>query len=338
MPDPNFHDPLGLAWRMLRSPNPTARSVLLREALGVAARPLDAALARGERRRLAAAEGGPAPCVLVVGGPRSGTTLVYQLLAKHLRVSYTSNWTGAFARSPIAAGRLAPRWQRDPKASTRSFFGSVAGPGGPNDAFAVWDRWFGGVRGKPGPLPPEAAAEARAFVAAWNAAFGRPLLNKNNRNALAISALAEALPEAVFVVVERDPVYVAQSLLEARALVQGDAQRGWGLLAEDADPDAAEGAVEAVCGQVRAFQREIDAQAEALDPARRVRVAYEDFCRDPRPTLEAVAAALPAVGPVRGTPPPLRSTDRQRIDAADFAGIERRLGGGRDRRRGVAKD
>ncbi|BAM02267.1 sulfotransferase [Phycisphaera mikurensis] len=332
MVEPNFRDPLGLAWRMLRSPDPTARSVLLREALGVAVRPLDALLAAAERRRLGGeAPDGSAPCVLVVGGPRSGTTLVYQLLAAHLRVSYTSNWTGAFPRSPISAGRLVPRWQREPVPSTRSFFGSVRGPGGPNDAFAVWDRWFGGVRGEPTPLRGEAIEELRAFVSAWNAAFGRPLLNKNNRNALAIEALAEALPGAVFVAVERDPVFVAQSLLEARALVQGDAQHGWGLLAEDAEPGVENGAVEAVCNQVRAFQRRIREQADAVEPARVVRVGYEAFCRDPRPTLAAVAAACPAAGPVRGTPPPLRSTDRRRIDAADFAGLERRLGERRKR-------
>ena len=335
MPDANFRDPLGLAWRMIRSGDATARSVLLREGLGLATRPLDALLANREERRLRAAdhEPGPTPCVLVVGGPRSGTTLVYQLLAQHLHVSYTSNWTGAFPRSPISAGKLRPRWVREPKASTRNFFGSVAGPGGPNDAFAVWDRWFGEVRGKPGPLSPESAAEVLAFVSAWNAAFGRPLLNKNNRNALAITSLAEALPGATFVVVERDPVYVAQSLLEARAMVQGDARHGWGLLCEEADPASAEGPVEAVCNQVRAFQREIGRQADALDPARLVRVAYKAFCRDPLPVLHAVATACPAAGPVRGTPPPLQSTDRRRIGVADFTGIERRLGGSeRDRR------
>ena len=331
MSDSNFRDPIGLVWRMLRSSNPTARSVLIREALGIATRPLDAALSAGEARRIsaAAAKDGPAPCVLVVGGPRSGTTLVFQLLAKHLNVSYTSNWTGAFPRSPIAAGRLAPRWQRDPKASTRNFFGSVSGMGGPNDAFGVWDRWFGGVRGKPEAPSAEAAEEMRAFVGAWNRAFGRPLLNKNNRNALAIEALAEALPDAVFVVVERDPVFVAQSLLESRAMVQGDADAGWGLLARDADPADPEGAVQAVCDQVREFQAEINAQADRIDPARVVRVRYDTFCLDPVATLAAVAAACPAAGPVKGTPPTLRTTDRRRVSNADFAGIERRLGGRR---------
>ena len=328
----NFRDPLGLAWRMLTSSNPTARSVLVREALGVAAKPVDRLLVRAEARRVAGGDpAGAEAAVLVVGGPRSGTTVVSQVLAKHLNVSFTSNWTGLFPRSPIAAGRLVKRWQREPRVrgGTRNFFGSVSGMGGPNDAFGVWDRWFGGVRGKPEPLAAEAAAEMRAFVRAWNQAFGRPLLNKNNRNAMAIEALAEALPGAVFVVVERDPVFVAQSLLESRAMVQGDADAGWGLLARDADPADPEGAVQAVCDQVREFQREINAQAGRIDPARVVRVRYEVFCRDPDATLAEVAAACPAAGPVKGTPPTLRTTDRRRVSHAAFAGIERRLGGRR---------
>ena len=55
MPDANFRDPVGLAWRMLRSGDATARSVLLREGLGMAARPLDALLSGREARRLQAA-------------------------------------------------------------------------------------------------------------------------------------------------------------------------------------------------------------------------------------------------------------------------------------------
>ena len=335
MADANFKDPVGLAWRMLTSRNPTARSVLVREALGVAAKPVDRLLARVEARRLAVGgdEGGSDDTVLVVGGPRSGTTIVYQLLAKHLNVSYTSNWTGLFPRSPIAAGSLMKRWQHDPRSATRNFFGSVSGMDGPNDAFGVWNRWFGGIRGRPEPPSPEAAEEMRSFVRSWNAAFGRPLLNKNNRNGLLIEALAEALPKAVFVVVERDPVFVAQSLLESRKTVHGDASAGWGLLARDADPADPEGAVAAVCDQVREFQAEIGAQVDRVDPARAVRIRYDAFCRDPGATLAAVVAACPAAGPVRGTPAPLRTTNERRVSDEVFEGIERRLGD-----QGEAKD
>ena len=46
----NFRDPIGLVLRMLKSGNRAAWEALFREALGIAARPLDAALSIFERR------------------------------------------------------------------------------------------------------------------------------------------------------------------------------------------------------------------------------------------------------------------------------------------------
>jgi hypothetical protein len=81
----NFRDPVGLLLRMLRSGDRAARGALVRELSGVALLPLDRALAIAERRRLRTAPDVIQPLVFVVGAPRSGTTLVYQALARFLR-------------------------------------------------------------------------------------------------------------------------------------------------------------------------------------------------------------------------------------------------------------
>ena len=335
----NFKDPVGLFKRMLLSGDRTARFTLFRELLHLGLIPADAALSLLERRRPAAAtrpRGGrrwtdqvPAaacPAVLVVGGPRSGTTLVSQALAAALPVSYLTNLMAAFPRSPMTAARL---FHRRParRFDFTNYFGSVAGLDGPNDGFALWNRWFGDARGRVEPLDDAAAADLRGFLDRWWATTGRPFLNKNNRNALAIAALHEAVPEALFVEVHREPVHVAQSLIHARAAVQGEKHRGWGLLAEDSDPADPMGHVDAVCRQVEAFRAAIDAGRAAVPAHRYVRVGYEDFCREPGALLEEVrsrlwpdAADRPAF--LRGVRP-FRSTNRQRVGDEELARITR---------------
>ena len=98
----NFQDPIGLVRRMLASGDPAARSALGREALRYLLLPLDWVLGRFEQRRLKPSAGRLPPIVLIVGSPRSGSTLLYQVLAGHLPVSYPSNLTALFerARSP----------------------------------------------------------------------------------------------------------------------------------------------------------------------------------------------------------------------------------------------
>lgn len=284
----NFRDPLGLALRMFRSENPTARWLLVREVSNVLLGPLDVILSRFERRRLRQAQDLEAPVVLIVGGPRSGTTIVYQVLARYLPVTYVSNWVAAFKRSPITAGSLVRRWTQGLRTQRPNYFGSVAGFDGPNDAFPIWNRWFGESRSEPSPLTESAAADMRRFMAAWQATFGLPLLNKNNRNAMCIDALAAALPQAYFVVVHRQPYYVAQSLLLSRKEVQGDSNRGWGILSRDSDPAQAMDDVMAVCEQVKAFERRLQEQIEHLDASRFVEIGYEQFCADPAAAIQAI--------------------------------------------------
>ena len=94
-------DPFGLFVRLVRTGDPAARFTMLNAVAGVAATPLDMALAVVERRRYAAASSPRKPIVLVCGAPRTGTSLVTQTLIRHLPVHYFNNLTAVFSRSPV---------------------------------------------------------------------------------------------------------------------------------------------------------------------------------------------------------------------------------------------
>ena len=93
VPSRNFTNPIGLLLRMLTSGQRVAYSALIHEAMRLVSRPLNRLLAGRERRLLKTAPSDVAPVILVVGAPRSGTTLVYQTLARYLDVTYFSNLT-----------------------------------------------------------------------------------------------------------------------------------------------------------------------------------------------------------------------------------------------------
>jgi hypothetical protein len=298
----SFRDPVGLAKRMLTAKEPAARAALARAALEVAAKPLDRALERRERARLDAAPPSDAPLLLIVGPPRSGTTLVYQVLARRLPVSYPTNLSALFPRAPITAqarfGRRAHRRESLP----RSYYGQTRHLHDPNDAFHLWDRWLGPQRYRgPDTIDAGAVEQMRRFFDAWRATFPQPFVNKNNRNTDCMRLLADALPEARFLVVRRDPLETLQSLLVARRVVQGDARRGWGLRSRDATEDGPLGAVAAVCDQLVEIEQRLRADCAAVGAARVVEVTYEGFCTDPE-AVSVTAGALVGVAPVGGTP------------------------------------
>ena len=224
----NFQDPVGVILRMIRSGNRAARSALYLAALEQLMRPLDRALAGQEQRRLSepTAES-DLPILLLVGSPRSGTTVVASLLIRALAVTYIDNFSAMFQRLPLTAARLSRSLGvvREGRSSLSNFYGNTAGISSPNDGFNIWNRWLGEDRYQPvttvGRCSGGDAKVLRSVVGDLRATF----FNKNNRNLGCIGLLLTALPSARFVLVRRRPLYIAQSLLLAHGVSRRPAHR-----------------------------------------------------------------------------------------------------------------
>ena len=263
----------------------------MRTAAAIALRPFQRFCVARERALLRGAtqQRPDHPAILVVGGPRTGTTFASQLLARYLDVSFFPNATDLCPESPIWATKklsdpFAPAVRFDP----HSFYGITSGLCGINDGFTIWNEWLGSDRYHASPMDEKAEA-MRKFFANWSAVFGKPLLNKNNRNLDAMEWLAQELPHAVFVVIRREPIDVARSLITAREYIQSDKRFGWGLLSSDDTSGDALGYVDRVAEQLRRIDRRIEEQLSNIDEKRWLVVNYSDYCESPQEFIRAVA-------------------------------------------------
>ena len=79
------------------------------------------------------------PIVFIVGVPRSGTTLLYQLMSTHLDVGYVSNAMARWWMVPVAAARFrSPLNQRPESLTLASDLGRSEGPDGPHEFGWFW--------------------------------------------------------------------------------------------------------------------------------------------------------------------------------------------------------
>lgn len=289
----NFQNPIGLVYRMLTSGRRAAWSALFREALGIAAKPVDVLLQFKERRLISTCEASDAPQILIVGPPRCGTTLVYQVLSYCLDVSFPTNFGALFPRSPITVNGIADK----PRADFQSFYGQTSRMSGPNDAFHLWNRWLGDDRYRTRTdQSEEEIDEMRQFFHAWSNKFGKPFLNKNNRNVHCTDYLARVLPQAVFIGVFRDPACVARSLIHARQTVQGDKKIGWGLQCQEEHCHENDlGYVQDVCDQVQRNATDLQTQLAGMNQDRVIRIQYESFCQNPDMCIDQVASRVPGL-------------------------------------------
>lgn len=327
---PNFQDPGRLFLRLMRTRNSAAYFAVAHTGLAVLAAPLDVVLARAERDLYARAEPPKKPLVFIGGAPRSGTTILDQVLIGSLPVTYFNNLTAVFPRAPIMANRIFRRWLHKPPLGFDNFYGRTTGFAGRNDGLHLWDRWLGNDRYRPPThLEPALADDMRRFFGAYEAAFGGPLVNKNNAVAICADVVAAALPTAHFLCVRREPLYAVQSLLITREFIQGKREAPYGA----GDPQYAGrpgvDPIEEVCAQVLYHERRMEEHRRTLGPARFWVIEYEEFCRAPHVVVERVADEILGItidrAAVRAALPPLKTTNRSKLPPHDRERIEATL-------------
>jgi hypothetical protein len=307
----HINNPFRLVYRLLSSGNRAARSAMLQAAAGFGLMPIDLLLRRRERRLYASAQPPHKPVIIVVGPPRSGTTLVAQYLINTFDVCYLNNLTALFPKSPITANVLFGRMAKLGAGDYDAFYGKSRGLSGANDGLHIWDRWLGSDRDRvPEQLQGDALRTMPQFFGALEAHYGIPLVNKVNRLNTCANLVADCLPGAWFICLKRDPLYLAQSLYVAREQISGDLDTPYGTLHSGAargDP------VEDVCRQVAYHEGQASRQQALLGRERFSVVEYEEFCKRPADFARSIAAQHPV----------LRLRDAQPPNATEF-GVSRK--------------
>ena len=228
------------------------------------------------------------PPLFVVGAPRSGSTLLCQVLVQAFDVGYLSNRHCRLWGAPSLVERLR---HPAPPTSFSSRFGSTSGAGEPSECGPFWYRFF---RRSPQYVPLEDVDPAqlhrlRAAIRALGDAAGRPLVFKNLLCTLRLAPIGTALPEAVFVDIRRDLAANAASLLAARRSIHGEYGAWWSAEPPEIDRLRTLPPHEQVVEQVRSLEALVDRDRERLGAQRFLQMRYEALCDEPQAAIDAVA-------------------------------------------------
>lgn len=251
------------------------------------------------------------PLVLVVGAPRGGTTLLLQWLASSGAFAYPTNLLARLSHTPAVAARIQtlltdPEYGFDGDlfdlggpVDFSSNLGKTKGALAPNEFWFFWRRFLPTTElrhlGDEGVAATDAEG-LRAGLAALEEAFGKPLAMKGLMVQLDLEAFARILPRAFFLHVVRDPLYNAQSLLEAREGYYSDRGEWYASKPANYDELARLSPEEQVVGQCASVHRAIRAGRAAIDPGRSMEISYEAFCADPGAAWSTLRERLAAMG------------------------------------------
>ncbi len=248
-----------------------------------------------ESRLLQRAEHADPGAVFIVGPPRSGTTLLYELLVTRFRFGYISNAAHRLYLTPAAATQAARPWILKWRGDYTSTHGAIHGWGAPCEGGWIWNRWMPQAHW----LDETAASYLptpmmRCTAYAIAGSLNGPFLNKNVMHSVHMRVLDRVFPRCVFIEIRRNVADNVRSILRLRQHRNHGRNstewisvkpRRWREFA-DADP------VTQACAQVLLTHETIHADAAFLGSDRLLTIGYESLCAHPEVMLQKIAAFL----------------------------------------------
>jgi hypothetical protein len=267
------------------------------------------------------------PPIFIIGPPRSGTTLLYQLLVNRYGFSYFSNFSASFPQTPILAfwieSHLFPK--ANPISNYNSEYGKTKGWYGPHECGEFWYRWF--PRGEhvyvaPGKTSKAHLDQLTKTVTGMSKVTQRSVIFKNVYNSMRIAPIVEALPQAIFLVCRRNLVDTAQSILSSRVDSCGDKSAWWSLPPKEVDVIKTHPYWKQVVEQVYYTYQQIREDRQRFGEDRFLDVKYEALCRDTHSSLEKIEAFLiqrgTGMGSHRDVPNEFQMSTGQKISDKDY--------------------
>lgn len=276
------------------------------------------------------------PIVFIVGAPRSGTTLLYQLMCRYTVVAYVSNFAARFWMAPLIGSMVAAALRRsDPGGiPLTSHLGGTVGSASPHEFTYFWEFHTGSsgvhhlTRHELQSIDWTPVRRELSALSHWSR---RPLVLKAiNYVDYQIPFFRALFPNSRFIHVRRDPRYVAQSILESRVRRYGSDRVWWSIRPRDVDAWRDRDPVEQVCHQVRDCLSAVDQGMREVGAEASMEVDYEQLVKEPDVVLERVACLM---GDVRFRDRDdlvgldLRSANVSRLDPAVLARIDAGLEG-----------
>jgi hypothetical protein len=231
--------------------------------------------------------------IFIIGPPRCGSTLLYQVMTHRFKFAYFQNQMILRKYSiPLFTSKHV-----DPFNFYYSDFKSVHGrttqPNDPHEGYLFWRRFYPRKTH-------DYIGEHKLLVKQVNEIsntikfmidyFGLPFLSKNMEIGLRLRSILKIFPNAIFIVVKRDPRSTASSLLNARLKDYNSKDVWWSIR-----PKEYEGLIklpyyEQIAYQIANIYNTIHQDIENSNNL--VYVEYEELCQQPEREMQKLFKIL----------------------------------------------
>ncbi|MDA7531535.1 sulfotransferase [Akkermansiaceae bacterium] len=235
--------------------------------------------------------------IFVLGLPRSGTTLLTQLLYSCMNVQCTNNLMAKFWNSPLVGAKLSSILLSKKESNYNSNLGSTELLSDPHEF-----SWFWQSR-----LNYNQSDKSLDFI---KSSISQKNLDKlfkeiNDMNCIVessmihkplellipfLSVINSSMSNALFIYIFRPDLEVASSLLNARESRFGDTSKMWGSIPFGISPKEFDcySVVDQVAIQIKQLKLQYEQEMDSLNDTNLIRVSYEELCLKPLEVIETI--------------------------------------------------
>lgn len=231
--------------------------------------------------------------VFIIGAPRTGSTILYQILTNELDVTYIDNLVDVFHRNFFAALKTSNKlFGNKPHNCFKSVHGNTwkCGLHAPSECGDFWYQWLPRDRHyiTAADVNKNDIDEIRNNINIPLSYFQKPFIFKNMNAGLRLQLINEALPDAKFIFVKRDPVDTAISILNVRQKIHGTLDKWWSLTPPNHEELLSLPPAQQVVNQVYRIEKQINADLKLFPEDNMVVVNYMEIMASYKSVIESL--------------------------------------------------
>lgn len=229
------------------------------------------------------------PLIFVIGLPRSGTTLLTQIIAHGLKIGYINNITARFWSAPLHGLKLSDTLigkNQTPK--FKSEYGATNSLSDIHEFGYFWRKWlnkegFESITNAKKYDPDIDWNGLKNVLANMISYTENGFIFKNIYGSYHIPKLDNLLKKTLWIYVERDPLDVAISNLNARQKFYGDAGKWWSYVPPEYNKIKDLDAYPQIAGQLHYLKKFYYQELNKIISGRdnKLFIHYENLCANP---------------------------------------------------------
>jgi len=233
------------------------------------------------------------PVNLIIGAPRSASTVLTQILARSGQFGYISNFVAKFWNAPVLGLGIESTFDRiDDPITFQSDYGLTSSLNAPHEFSYFWRRWF--------PHRPDHLVSTEEFntnhpdllkqeINAISSHFGKPIFFKNLSLSLQMNHLERLGLDTKYIICLRDPFYQAQSILRGRLKFHNNLEDWYSIRPAEYHELKQKNPYDQVVGQIYYILQQIERSLAEFKLDTPVIMRYEEFVKSPKELLDQIA-------------------------------------------------